>query len=198
MQLSIRDASRFVIGAGIMRQKAIETSGNPAITLANVAQAALRDGPDGSKVRQTIDTLADQESGYLRSTPPHTLRSERIMQSREAELNVFTAMHRAVIGSVTFEAAGPAAKNYAERELRQSLLEAFEAIDNTPGSRADRDGLLATMRDQVIAASTAPESMQRMLRESEQAYLAADLDKTFARYTNPSLQRSDNGNDYSM
>jgi len=198
MQLSIRDASRFVIGAGLMRQKAIEASGNPAISLGNVAQAALREGPDGQKVRQTIDTLADQASEYLRNTPPHTLRSARIMQSREAEASAFTAIHRAVISSVTLEMASPSGKSGAESELRQSLLDALEAIDNTPGSRADREGLLASVRDQVIAASSDADSMKRMVRESEQAYLAADLDKTFARYANSSLPRSESSNDYSM
>ena len=54
------------------------------------------------------------------------------------------------------------------------------------------------MRDQVIAASSDADSMKRMVRESEQAYLAADLDKTFARYANPSLPRSESSNDYSM
>ncbi|SNS30445.1 hypothetical protein SAMN05660216_00104 [Pseudomonas sp. LAMO17WK12:I8] len=198
MQLSIRDASRFVIGAGLMREKAIEASGNPAISFGNVAQAALRQGPDGQKIRQTIDTLADQESAYLRATPSHTLSSDRVMQSREAEVNVFTAIHRAVIGSVNLEAASPSRKSGAEADLHQSLLDAFEAIDNTPGSRTDREGLLASVREQVIAASSDADGMKRMLRDSEQRYLAADLDKTFARYANASLPRSESSNDYSM
>lgn len=198
MQLSIRDASRFVIGAGLMRQKAIEASGNPAISFENVAQAALREGPDGQKIRQTIDTLADQESAWLRNTPPHTLNSDRVMQSRAAEISAFTAIHRAVISTVAFDAAPPAEKGAAETELRQSLLHVLEAIDNTPGSRADREGLLSNLRDQVVAVAGDGDFMKRALRDSEQAYLAADLDKTFARYANPSLSRSEGLDDYSM
>ncbi|XBG33425.1 hypothetical protein ABH853_11615 [Pseudomonas sp. 13.2] len=40
--------------------------------------------------------------------------------------------------------------------------------------------------------------MKQALRQSEQAYLAAELDKTFARYTKPSLSRSEDLNDNSM
>lgn len=198
MQLSIRDASRFVIGAGSMRERAIQASGNPAISFENVAQAALRGGPDGQKIRQTIDTLAEQESAWLRNTPPHILNSDRVMQSRTAEINAFTAIHRAVIRSVAFEAAGPGTKSDAETDLRQALTSAIEAIDNTPGSRSDREGLLGNLRDQVLSVASDDDFMKRALRQSEQAYLAADLDKTFARYANPSLSRSEGLDEYSM
>ncbi|MDR6712127.1 hypothetical protein J2W83_001722 [Pseudomonas hunanensis] len=198
MQLSIRDASRFVIGAGLMRERAIEASGNPAISFDNVAQAGLREGPDGQKIRQTIDTLADQESQWLRNTPPHILSSERVMQSRAAEINAFTAIHRAVISTVAFEAASPSEKGGAETELRQSLLVVLEAIDNTPGSRVDREGLLNNLREQLLSAASDSDFMKRALRTSEQAYLAADLDKTFARYNSPPLSRSEEHDDYSI
>ncbi|HDS1733920.1 hypothetical protein [Pseudomonas sp. BP8] len=198
MQLSIRDASRFVIGAGLMRQKAIEASNNPAISFDNVAQAALRDTPDSQKIRQTIDALADQEAQWLRNTPPHTLSSDRVMQSRKAEVNAFTAIHRAVVSAVSFEAASPDEKDGEQSVLRQSLLDALEAIDNTSGSRADREGLLANLRDQVVSVSSDGDFMKGALRDSEQAYLAADLDKTFARYNTPSLQRSADLDDYSL
>ena len=198
MQLSIRDASRFVIGAGLMQQQAIEASGNPAITFEHVALAALRDGPDGEKVRYTIDVLAEQEAGWLRNTPPHTLRSDRVMQSRAAETRAFTAIHRAVVSVVQFEAAGPTEKRAAEGSLRQSLLGVLEAIDNAPGSRADREGLLENLRIQIGAVASDTEFMKRALRDSEQAYLAADLDKTFARYNHPTLPRSDGLDEYSM
>lgn len=198
MQLSIRDASRFVIGAGSMRERAIEASGNPAISFENVAQAALREGTDGQKIRQTIETLADQESGWLRNTPPHILNSDRVMQSRAAEVKAFTAIHNAVISTVAFEAASPCEKAGAEDDLRQSLLDVLEAIDNTPGSRADREGLLANLRDQVVSATSDGDFIKRALRNSEQAYLAADLDKTFARYNSPSLSRSEDLDDYSI
>jgi hypothetical protein len=198
MQLSIRDASRFVIGAGLMRERAIEASGNPAISFENVAQAALREGPDGQKVRQTIDTLAEHESAWLRSTPPHTLRTDRIMQSRAAEANAFTAIHCAVISAIAFEVAPPTEKPHAESGLRQSLTRAIDAIDHTPGSRADREGLLGSLRYQVVSAASDGDFMKQALRQSEQAYLAAELDKTFARYTKPSLSRSEDLNDNSM
>ncbi|MBH3383290.1 hypothetical protein I5S53_04765 [Pseudomonas juntendi] len=191
MQLSIRDASRFVIGAGSMRDRAIAASGNPAISLENVAQAALREGPDGQKIRQTIDTLGERESAWLRNTPPHTLSSDRVMKSRSAEATALRAIHRAIISSVAFEAAATGAKPEAQDSLRQSLTNALEAIDQTPGSRADREGLLANMRDQLLGVASDGNHMKQLLHHSEQAYLAAELEKTFARYTNPSLSRSE-------
>lgn len=100
--LSIREASRFVIGATMMRAKAIEASGNAGITFDNVAHAALRADADGDKLRMSIETLADRESGWLRSTPPHILKTERVMQSREAEIRTFTAISAAVVATVEF------------------------------------------------------------------------------------------------
>ncbi|WP_205299905.1 hypothetical protein [Pantoea sp. Tr-811] len=181
-----------------MQQKAIETSGNPAISFEHVAQAALRGGPDGQKIRQTIDTLAEHEAQWLRNTPPHTLKSDRVMQSRKAEVSAFTAIHQAVISTVAFEAAGPAEKPEAERGLHQALQGAYEAIDNSPGSRGDREGLLASMRDQVAACTSDDTFIQRTLRDSERTYLAADLDKTLARYNSPTLPRSEGLDDYSL
>lgn len=196
MQLSIRDASRFVIGAGLMRQKASEASGNPDITFSAVAQAALRAGPEGQKIRQTIETFADMNlDSWLRNTPPHTLASDRVMQSRAAEVKAFTAIHQAVVSTISFEAADPVGKSAAEDQLRESLLAGMEAIDNTPGSRADREGLLTSLRTQVVSAASDGGHMARLLKESEQAYLAADLEKTLARYANPSLQRSEDYDD---
>lgn len=199
MQLSIRDASRFVIGAGMMRLKAIEASGNPDITFENVAQAALRDGPDGQKIRQTIETFADQESSWLRSTPPHTLSSERVMQSRAAEVKAFTAIHAAVIDTIFFDAADPSVKPVAEQKMRGALISVLGAIDGTPGSALDRENLMTNLKDQLFSVVADSDYVKKTLRESEQAYLAADLEKTFSRYTNPSLQRSaDFGDDFSM
>lgn len=198
MQLSIRDASRFVIGARLMQQQAIKASGNPVITFEHVALAALADGPDGQKVRHTIDTLGEQEAAWLRNTPSHTLHTDKVMQSRTAEVKSFTAIHRAVIGVMHYDMAAPAEKSAAEGALRRSLLNVMEAIDHVPGSRADRQGLLETLREQVIAVTSDADFMQRALHDSEQAYLAADLDKTFARYNHPALPRSEGLDDYSM
>jgi len=198
MQLSIRDASRFVIGAGMMRGKAIEASGNADITFENVAQAALRDGPEGQKIRLTIDTLAEQESDWLRSTPPHILSSERVMQSRAAEVKAFTAIHSTVVRTIIFEGADPLSRSDAETRLRESLVSVLGAIDSTPGSKLDRENLMANLKDQLFSAASDGDFIKRALRESEQAYLAADLDKTFARYTNPALQRSADFDDFSL
>lgn len=199
MQLSIRDASRFVIGAGLMRQEAIAASGNPDITFEDVAQAALREGPVGQKIRDTIETLADQEAAWLRSTPPHILSSERVMQSRNAEVRAFTAIHTAVIDTISFDGADAPNKPDAERKLRESLVSVLGAIDGAPGSKADRENLMANLRDQLFSVAHDGDFIKKTLRESEQAYLAADLDKTFSRYTAPPLQRSaDYDDDFTM
>lgn len=195
MQLSIRDASRFVIGAGMMREKAIEASGNSDITFENVAQAALREGPDGQKIRLTIDTLAEQESGWLRSTPPHILSSDRVMQSRAAEVKAFTAIHATVIQTITFEGSDPTTKPGAESRLRESMVNVLGAIDSTPGSKLDRENLMSNLKDQLFSVAADSDFIKRALRESEQAYLAADLDKTFSRYTTPALPRSSDYDD---
>lgn len=121
------------------------------------------------------------------------------MQSRAAEVKAFTAIHAAVIDTISFDAAEPGVKGAAEQKLRESLVSVLGAIDGAPGSKLDRENLMANLKDQLFSVATDSDYMRKTLRESEQAYLAADLDKTFSRYTNPSLQRSaDYDDDFSM
>jgi hypothetical protein len=47
---------------------------------------ALRDGADGQNLRSSIEKLADQEGAWFRSTPPHTLATERVMQTLDLAL----------------------------------------------------------------------------------------------------------------
>lgn len=173
-----------------MRSEAISASGNSDITFENVAEAALREGPAGQKIRETIETFADQESNWLRSTPPHMLSTERVIQSRSAEIKAFTAIHTAVIETVSYNAVDAPRKPEAEAQLRTALVTVLGAIDSTPGSKLDRENLMTNLRDQIFSAAEDGDFIKKTLRESERAYLAEDLQNTFARYENPSLQRS--------
>lgn len=182
MHLSIREASRFVIGAAMMRNKAMEASGNLGITFDNVALAALRDDTDGDKLRQSIETLADQESVWLRSTPLHILKSDRVLQSRVAEINTFTAISSAVVS--TFELAGRVAVGEAEakQDLRLKFVEAFHAIDVTPGSTQDRRQLETVLRQQATTATEHSDLILGVLQEAEATYLDAGAAAILSRY----------------
>lgn len=194
MQLSIREASRFVIGAAMMRAKAIEASGNTGITFDNVALAALRDGADGQKLRQSIETLADQESIWLRSTPPHVLKSERVLQSRVAEVNTFTAISAAVVSTVELADRAAVGDSDAKHDLHDKYVEAFHAIDGTPGSTQDRRQLETVLREQTTAATEHRDFILASLKEAETAYLDAGATAILSRY-DKSVDRS---NDFDM
>ncbi len=173
MQLSIREASQFFIGAALMRAKTIEASGNKGITIDNVALAALRAGADGEKLRLSIATLAENESSWLRSTPPHALKTGRVMQSRELEIRAFTAIHAAVIATI----------DQAPQSLHDRYIDAFRAIEATPGSTQDKRQLKSLLREQALAGTDTPESIESALKNAEKAYLEANAEEILSRYT---------------
>ncbi len=187
--LSIREASRFVIGATMMRAKAIEASGNAGITFDNVAHAALRADADGDKLRMSIETLADRESGWLRSTPPHILKTERVMQSREAEIRTFTAISAAVVATVEFADDASAGNTAAHQALHEKYMDAFRAIEETPGSTQERRQLKSLFSSQALAITTESEFVGAALKSAETAYLEADADAILSQYER--LDRSD-------
>lgn len=189
MQLSIREASRFIIGAAMMRAKAIEASGNADITFDNVALAALCEGADGEKLRLSIKTLADQESGWMRSTPSHVLKTERVLQSREAELRAFTAISAAVLATVELADGASAGNTQAHQTLHGKYMDAFRSIEQTLGSTHDRRQLKSLLRDQSLAMTTESEFVGKALKSAETAYLEADADAILSRYD--TLDRSD-------
>lgn len=194
MQLSIRQASRFVIGAAMMRAKAIEASGNTGITFESVALASMRSNADGAKLRQSIETLADQESSWLKNNPPHTLATDRVLQSRQAELKTFRSINTAVIA--TAELAGPAqaGDEDAEKGLREHLVSALGVIDQTPGSTPDRRNLLASLKAQVALAGPA-DFMTSMMKSAEGEYAERFRAERLARYMTPPLERSEDFDD---
>lgn len=181
MHLSIREASRFVIGSAMMRSKAMEASGTE-ISFDNVALAALRNDADGEKLRLSINTLADQESGWMRSTPPHVLKTERVMQSREAEIRTFTAISAAVVATIEFADDASAGNPHAQKHLNDKYIESFKAIEETPGSTQDRRQLKSLLREQALAVTTESEFVSTALKNAETAYLEADADAILSRY----------------
>lgn len=189
MNLSIRDTNRFILGAAIMREKAIEASGNTSITIDNIAVAALRNNADGEKLRSSIAILADRESEYFRNTPTHALNTERVIQSRAAEQHTFATINAAVVATLEFDNDSASAD-----KLQSQYKQAFKAIDKTPGSTQDRRMLKSMLEEQVFAVSKDTDFISESLNKSEKAYLD-DLEKeTLARYINPTLHRSDDYN----
>jgi len=189
VQLSIREASQFVIGAAIMRSKAIEASGNANITFDNVALAALREGADGEKLRLSIKTLARQESAWMRRNPPHVLKTNRVMQSRKSEIRTFTAINAAVVASIEFADDASAGNAQAHQTLHDKYIDAFRAIDETPGSTQERRQLKSLLYHQTLAMTTESQLIDATLKSAEAAYLEADADAILSRYD--TLGRSD-------
>jgi hypothetical protein len=194
MQLSIRQASRFVIGAAMMRAKAIEASGNNGITFDSVALASMRANADGAKLRQSIETLADQEATWLRNNPPHTLATDRVMQSRQAELKTFRSINAAVI--VTSELANKAmtGDEDAGNVLHEQLVSTLGVIDQTPGSTQDRRNLLTSLKAQVALAGPA-DFMSNVMRSAEGDYAERFRAERLARYMAPPLERGEDFDD---
>ena len=191
MQLSIRDASRFVIGAAIIRDMATQNTPESAITFENVAEMALRDNADGKNLRSSIEKLADQEGAWFRSTPPHALATERVMQTRAQELRTLNDSNLAVLATLEFGPEALAGTPEAREALQGRLQAAIRAIDEMPGSTTERRALLDSLKGQTGDALGDPAFMAQQLRTAQKVYLDNFREERLAAYTNPSLERSD-------
>ncbi len=191
MQLSIREASRFVIGATLLRAQAMQHADQAQmLTFDNVAAAVLQATPEGAQLRRTVDAMADSQAEWFRSNPPHVMSSDRVMQSRAAEVDALRVVGGAAISTVLH---GPRAVNHdsaASEHLTAVYTDAYTAIDAAPGSTNDRRTLMAGLRDQTQDLSTDPAAIRNLLTAAEKRCLARQADAVLSRYAKP-LDRSD-------
>src|SRR5581483_4414136 len=136
----------------ILRREAMQTSGRK-ISFDHVCAAALREGEDGQKLRESIETLADHEATWFRNTPPHTLKTAKVMQSRDAEVKTFVAISAAIVATIEHAPAAAMQNSDALSKLHDAYEAAYAAIDSTPGSAADREMLKEAFQDQAKAAT---------------------------------------------
>ena len=191
MQLSIREASRFVIGATLLRSQAMQHAEQAQmLTFDNVAAAILQPTDQGAQLRRTVDAMADGEAEWFRSNPPHAMSSDRVMQSRAAEVDALRAVSGAAISTILY---GPRAVNgdsASNEHLTTVYTEAYTAIDAAPGSTNDRRALMLRLRDQAQDLGTSPDSIRNLLSAAEKRCLARQADAILSRYAKP-LDRSD-------
>lgn len=192
--LTIREASRFTIGAEILRREAMRHSEGQLVTFDHVAGAILRPDADGQKLRSALDTLADQESNWLRNTPPHTLKTDRVMQSREAEIRMFKGIGAAVIATIEHAEAASMQDSNAQRALHEAYLDALEAIDHSPGSAQDKLAMQESLKQQATAATGYGNEVIAALNLAETTYLEAEAEQSINRWNN-TLSRS---NDFEL
>jgi hypothetical protein len=190
MQLSIRDTSRFVIGAAIIRDMATRNTPGSTITFEQVAEMASRDSVDGQNLRSSIEKIADQESSWLRSTPPHTLATERVMQTRAQEVHTVNESNIAVLSALEFGVDAAKGDPAARDALQTRLQAAIRAIDEMPGSTTERRALLDSLKGQISETHGDPAFMTQQLKTAQKVYLDAFREERLAAYTSPSLPRS--------
>lgn len=196
MELSIKDASRFVIGAAIIRDMAITNSPESKITFDNVALAALQRSPEGQDMHASIDRLADQEGAWFRSTPPHTLATERVMQTRAQEIDTLNKANLAAMATLSYGAEAAAGNAEASALLQESYQAAIRSIDEMPGSTNDRRMLLGALKEQAIETGIDAGFVTNELNTAQKAYLENMMNERLAVYQNPATDRSadlDNG-----
>jgi|GEM_PF-2897174 len=188
-QLSIRDASRFIIGAAIIREMAMAKSPGATLGIDEIAAASLRQDEDGAGLRTSILKLADKEAHWFRSTLSHVLATERVVETREQELGVLNNINLAALTALEFgpqAAAGDVAANTA---LQESLLEAVRAVDKARVSTTEKKGFLMTILHQTAEASGDADFSQRAMAIAQRAYLEDFQNERMSAYENPA--RSD-------
>jgi hypothetical protein len=187
MQLSIRDASRYVTGMAILREMTNASTPLAFVTFDNVAAAASRTDKEGENLRAAIERLADQESEWFRTTPPHTLTSDRVMRTREHEVRTLNNIQLAALATVEWAARGAKNKDAAASALQPSYQAAIQSIDKMPGSVDERRALLRALEMQTAEASGAPAFVRGELKTAERTYLEQAMDERMAAYRTPSV-----------
>lgn len=185
MQLSIRDASRFVIGAAIITDMALAGAPDSGITFEQVADAALRDGIDGDDLRTSISKLAEQEEAWFRGTPPHTLASARVMQTRRQEMQTLNDTNLAGLATLAFGAEAAAGDPVARQELHDSYENAIRSIDRMPGASSERRGLLQALKAEVADAGGGHPLVNATFDAAQKTYLEQLMSERLAAYQTP-------------
>ena len=158
-QLSIRDASRFIIGAAIIREMAMAKSPGATLGIDEIAAASLRQDEDGAGLRTSILKLADKEAHWFRSTLSHVLATERVVETREQELGVLNNINLAALTALEFgpqAAAGDVAANTA--------LHSAGAIGGIPGSPTPPSGMLQSLNGIKCTRMSLGASFMRITR----------------------------------
>ena len=191
MQLSIRDASRFVVGAAVLRERALKANPSAGITFDNVAITAMRNDADGKGLRDTISRLADGESEWFRTTPPHTLASERVMQTRGSEVRTLNSINAALLATIELGKRGIAGDATATDSLRDQLQATVRSIDEMPGSTTERRVLLRSLGEECAEAAGDRAFVEEQLSAAQQDYLALMMQERLSAYAAPAKERSD-------
>jgi hypothetical protein len=190
MQLSIKDASRFVIGAAILREMAATQAPDSGITFDQVAEAAAAPSIDGQDLRLSLERLAQQEGAWFRNTPPHTLTSVRVMQTRAQEADTLNQINLAVLGTLAHGTDAVAGDHVAQQLLQDHYQGAIGALDRLPGSVTERRQLLNSLKTQVAEASGDAPLVGALFGAAQKAYLEQLMADRLAAYQSPALERS--------
>lgn len=191
MQLSIREASRFVVGTALLRARAMQHAENAqSLTFDNVAAAVLQPTAEGSQLRRTVEAIADDEAAWFRSNPPHAMSSDRVMQSRAAEVEALKRVGGAAISTLLHGPRAAAADASARERLTAIYSDAYTAIDAAPGSTSDRRALMGLLHEQTQQLSPQPQVIRDLMAEGEKRCLARQAKAILSRYDKP-LERSE-------
>jgi len=183
--LSIKGASTFVVGAGLLRQRGIDATGK-GFTFNDIVGEALGEKPDAGRIRQSMLKLASQESAWFRNNPPHAKVSEQVLDTRSKEFRVLVSMNAAVVSSVRY---GPTAANDDgnKDKLKKTLIDAVDAIDNAPGTTDDKRLYFGQLKNQ-LAGLGHKEVLLDLLQTAEYDYNESLKAKILEKYK--PLQRS--------
>ena len=175
-----------------MRERAIVMSGKADITIDNIAHALTKKGRNADNMRLSIENLANQESETMLTNPPNTSKTSRVMESREAEARAFSAINAAVVATIENNDKALSGENLALKHMNVQYVNAFQAIDNTPGITYYRRNLKNLLTDQIVGVSEDKISAINNLNDAEKDYLEADADNIFSKYQ--SLDQDDEFN----
>ena len=186
MRLSIRTVSRFVISAEILRART-SNAANQAVTFDYIVDAAQRADGKGEKVREALTALAARVDETLGSSAPHVLTTDRVMQTRAADIRVLKAVHGATMGLVAKGADRPATP-----ELERSLLHAVRTIDESGFSTGDRRAIHERLRtNSIVWVDDAEQSGLALLSAAERTYGEQFLEEKLSPYLKTPLPHSD-------
>lgn len=183
MQITVHDASRFLIGAAILRAKAIENSGDSSITFENVAIAASALGAEGRKIRQSISILAENADIALTNIAQNRLATERIIEGRASEMKAINSIALATLKTVEYSSSLEAGSMAPAEQLKTAMSDALVSIDNATGPTRNRVHIKKILESEVVtAASNNGVTALALLNKAEQEHLFDSANEILSRY----------------
>ena len=165
-----------------MHNKALQAKPGNNIPVNHIVEAALQQDEEGKRVYASIKVLGDREEAWLPNTPEHTLCTHRIMQGRQADIDILSTVNTTVMTSAQWLDLAHAGDEQARQQLYEQYMDTFDAIDQIKASVSDKQQARSMLYEQVKEITEHKDFANQILKEAEASHLEAHAEAILVRF----------------